>query len=172
MLRADLLPWLTGGGSLGDEVLELGPGPGRTTELLQECATRVIAVELDERLAKALAARLAGSNVEVLHADGTRTGLRSDRFSAVTCFHVLHHIPTTDLQDQLFTEAHRVLGPGGVFLLADALDQEEVRQRHLAENETFLPVNPDELAARLRRAGFVDCQIDQGSYQLLCRARK
>jgi SAM-dependent methyltransferase len=172
MLRSDLLPWLTAGGSLGDDVLELGPGPGRTTELLQECAARVTAVELDERLASDLAARLGGSNVEVLHADGTQTGLASDRFSAVTCFHVVHHIPTPDLQDQLFAEAGRVLRPGGVFVLADALDQKEVRQRHLAENETFVPLEPDDLPRRLRRAGLVDCRIDRGGYQLLCRASK
>jgi SAM-dependent methyltransferase len=172
MLRSDLLPWLGGGGDLGDDVLELGPGPGRTTDLLQECAARVTAVELDERLASDLAARLAGTNVEVLHADGTQTGLPSDRFSAVTCFHVLHHIPTTDLQDQLFAEARRVLRSGGVFVLADALDQKEVRHRHLAENETFEPVDPGELPERLRRAGFRGCQIDQGGYQLLCRATK
>ncbi len=172
MLRSDLLPWLSAGGGLGDDVLELGPGPGRTTELLQECAARVTAVELDERLAGDLAARLAGGNVEVLHGDGTQTGLPSDRFSAVTCFHVLHHIPTADLQNQLFAEACRVLRPGGVFVLADALDQEEVRQRHLAENETFMPVDPGELPERLRNAGFVDCQIDQGDYQLFCRASK
>jgi SAM-dependent methyltransferase len=172
MLRADLLPWLTGGGELGDDVLELGPGPGRTTELLQECAARVTAVELDERLARMLADRLAGTNVRVLHGDGTRTGLETGRFSAVTCFHVLHHIPTVELQTQLFAEACRVLRPGGTFLLADALDQQEIRQRHLAEGETFVPIDPDGLPRRLQAVGFVDCQVDQSGYQLLCRARK
>jgi SAM-dependent methyltransferase len=172
MLREDLLPWLTAEGDLGDDVLELGPGPGRTTELLQECAARVTAVELDERLAAALAERLAGSNVEVVHGDGARTGLSAARFSAVTCFHMLHHVPSEQLQDELFAEAFRVLRPGGSFLIADALDLALLRERHAAENETFVPVDPDGLAERLRRAGFADCQIEQGSYQLLCRAAK
>lgn len=172
MLRSDLLPWLTAGGDLGDDVLELGPGPGRTTDLLRAYARRVTAVELDERLARALAARLTGDDVEVLHADATRTGLGTDRFSAVTCFHVLHHVTAVRLQDELFAEAYRVLRPGGSFVLADALDQHETRQRHAEEGETFLPLDPAGLAARLDDAGFVEHEIDESGYQLLCWARK
>ncbi len=89
MLRADLLPWLTDNGDLGDDVLEIGPGPGRTTDLLRERAAHVTALELDASLAGALAARLTGSNVEVLQGDGTDTGLRADRFRrslASMCF--------------------------------------------------------------------------------------
>jgi SAM-dependent methyltransferase len=132
----------------------------------------VTAVELDERLAQSLTARLAGSNVDVIHGDGTQTGLEPDRFSAVTCFHVLHHVPTAQLQNQLFAEAGRVLRPGGIFFLADALDQPGVRQRHAEEEETFLPLRPGGLSQRLQSAGFRECQIEQGEYQLLCRARK
>lgn len=51
MLRSDLLPWLTHEADLGDDVLEIGPGPGRTTDLLRERAAHVTALELDERLA-------------------------------------------------------------------------------------------------------------------------
>lgn len=56
MLRSDLLPWLTANGDLGDDVLEIGPGPGRTTDLLRERAAHVTALELDASLADALAA--------------------------------------------------------------------------------------------------------------------
>lgn len=41
-----LLPDALGGVSLGDNVLELGPGPGLTT-LLARTAPRVTAVEID-----------------------------------------------------------------------------------------------------------------------------
>jgi len=53
-------------------------------------------------LAGALAAGLTGSNVEVPRGDGTDIGRPADRFSTVTCFHVLHHMPTPELQDRLF----------------------------------------------------------------------
>lgn len=172
MLRKDLLPWLTAGGDLGDDVLELGPGPGRTTDLLRELCERVTAVELDGRLAQALADRLRGSAVEVVHGDGTSTGLASSRFSSVTCFHVLHHVPSHELQDQLFAEACRVLRPGGALLVADALDQDATRKRHTDEGETFLPVTPDGVVGRLQVAGFSSVAVEVGDYQLLVRAMK
>lgn len=172
MLRADLLPWLTESDDVGDDVLEIGPGPGRTTDLLRERAARVTALELDGALAQALAARLAGSNVEVLQGDGTDTGMQTDRFSSVTCFHMLHHMPAADLQDRLFAEVCRVLRPGGAFLVADALDLIDVRSRHQEEQETFVPLDPATLEGRLRRAGFAEVTIEIGSYQILFRARK
>src|SRR5262249_23686573 len=81
MLENDLLPWVCKVADLGDDVLEVGPGPGLTTDLLRERAAKVTAVELDDALAAGLATRLAGSNVDVVHADATATGLPSDHFS-------------------------------------------------------------------------------------------
>ncbi len=55
---ADLTP--------ADTVLEIGPGLGTLTGLLAEQAGRVVAVELDDRLAAVLAERLSGQdNVEI-----------------------------------------------------------------------------------------------------------
>src|SRR3954462_13746684 len=102
MLKTELLPWVEGVGDLGDDVLEIGPGPGRTTDLLRERAARVTAVEVDEQLARDLRERLRGTNVEVVTGDGTATGLESGRFSTVTAFSVLHHIPTPTQQDHPF----------------------------------------------------------------------
>lgn len=172
MLRSDLLPWLTEGNDLGNDVLELGPGPGLTTELLLERCANVTAVELDSRLAAALAARLTNSHVNVVAGDATDTGMRANRFTSVVCFHVLHHVPSPDLQDRLFAEAHRVLRPGGSFLVADALDQEATRQRHETEGETFIPIDPATLPERLLRSGFGSTDIELGDYQLLFRAHK
>jgi 16S rRNA A1518/A1519 N6-dimethyltransferase RsmA/KsgA/DIM1 with predicted DNA glycosylase/AP lyase activity len=71
MLRNDLLPWLVEVADLGDDVLEIGPGPGLTTDLLRQRAARVTAVEVDAELAAALAERFAGTNVEITQGDGT-----------------------------------------------------------------------------------------------------
>src|SRR5437879_791603 len=67
-LRREVLPWLDTAGDLGDHVLEIGPGPGLSTDLLRERVAHVTAVEVDRDLATALQARLAGSNVDVLFA--------------------------------------------------------------------------------------------------------
>lgn len=151
-LEAELLPWLASLAELGDDVLEVGPGPGLTTDILRARVSRVTAVELDDDLASALASRLAGTNVDVLHGDATATGLASDRFSTATCFSVLHHMPTPDTQDRLFAEICRVLRPGGTFAGIDSVDSAFMRDAHV--DDTFVPVDPDTLGRRLEVAGF------------------
>jgi len=170
MLETDLLPWIAAAGDLGDDVLEIGPGPGLTTDLLRARVPRVTALELDDDLAAQLAERLAGTNVEVVHGDATKTGLSSDRFTTATCFSMLHHMPEPQMQDQLFAEVHRVLRPGGQFVGVDALDSDGMRAGHV--DDTFVPVDPDTLGARLEAAGFEATQIDLGDYQFRFRTRK
>jgi protein-L-isoaspartate O-methyltransferase len=77
----DLLPWVLADHRLGDELLEVGPGPGLTTDILRRHAGHVTAAELDADLAGQLGARLAGTNVEVVNADATRLPFPAARFS-------------------------------------------------------------------------------------------
>jgi 16S rRNA A1518/A1519 N6-dimethyltransferase RsmA/KsgA/DIM1 with predicted DNA glycosylase/AP lyase activity len=63
LVRERIMPWILAGPELGDDVLEIKPEPGRTTEVLRDFTAHLTAVELDEALASVLAARLAGSNV-------------------------------------------------------------------------------------------------------------
>lgn len=159
-VEEELLPWALGARDLGDDVLELGPGPGLTTDVLRRRVERLTAVEVDEKLAAALRERLAGSNVEVVHADATASGLPARRFSAATCFTMLHHVPTPDLQDRLFAEVARVLRPGGVFVGTDATDTPALRALHV--DDTFVPVDAATLGGRLEAAGLVDVVVQPG----------
>ena len=102
MLETDLLPWIITVADLGDDVLEIGPGPGLTTDLLRQRVSKLTVIELDAELAAALVARLSGTNVDVIQADATHSGLGSGRFSAATCFSMLHHMPQAGDQDRLF----------------------------------------------------------------------
>jgi 16S rRNA (adenine1518-N6/adenine1519-N6)-dimethyltransferase len=53
-----------------DVVLEVGPGPGVLTELLGQQASRVVAVELDDRLIPFLRQRFVGQpHVSIVHGD-------------------------------------------------------------------------------------------------------
>src|SRR3979411_2539970 len=81
-----ILPWALADLDLGDDVLEVGPGPGGTTDLLKDMAPQLPAVEVDAALAAALVARMAGSNVEVVHADATAMPFADGRFSAALSF--------------------------------------------------------------------------------------
>jgi SAM-dependent methyltransferase len=170
MLETDLLPWVEAAGELGDDVLEIGPGPGLTTELLRRRVDRLTAVEVDPELAEPLKQRMTGTNVEVIQGDAAASGLPSARFSTVTCFSVLHHLQSSADQDRLFGEIERLLRPGGKFVGADSLDTEGIRAAH--QDDTFTPVAPENLAARLERVGLIGIRIDRGEYQFRFVAEK
>src|SRR5437868_1582222 len=75
------VPWAIAGADLGQHVLELGPGPGLTTDLLRLTTQRLTAIELDSKLAESLAMRLRGSNVEVVIGDATTMPFHDAQFS-------------------------------------------------------------------------------------------
>jgi len=164
-----ILPWALADLDLGDDVLEVGPGPGRTTEVLKDMTPRLTALEVDPDLAAKLGERLAGTNVEVLHGDGTAMPFGDGRFSAALSFTMLHHVPTPELQDALLAEVARVLRPGGVLAGVDSLDSEEFRGLHT--DDVCVPVPPDGMEARLRAAGFAQAEVEVNEYAMRFRAR-
>ena len=60
------VPWVLADSDLGSNVLELGPGPGLTTDLLRTSMTQLTALELDPKLAHALRSRLKDGKVRVV----------------------------------------------------------------------------------------------------------
>jgi|SRR5579871_2291721 len=154
----EILPWAMAARDLGDDVVEIGPGPGLTTDRLRQMTARLTAVEVDAVLAAALAERLVGSNVEVVHADGAALPLADGRFTGATCFTMLHHVPSASAQDRLFSELRRVLRPGGALVGVDSIASPEWLALH--EDDTCVPVDPAGLAARLERAGFVNVEVE------------
>ncbi|WP_437813920.1 class I SAM-dependent methyltransferase [Sorangium sp. So ce1078] len=152
----DYLPWALAGVDLGDEVLEIGPGYGATTRVLLERVRSLTALELDDELAGRLR-DATGDRVRVVRGDGTQMPFEAASFTAVTCFTMLHHIPSAALQDRLFAEARRVLRPGGVFAGADSLPSLGFRLLHV--RDTMVPVDPSTLPRRLAAAGFHDIEV-------------
>jgi SAM-dependent methyltransferase len=158
-VRTEILPWAVQGRELGDDVIEIGPGPGLTTDVLRSRVRNLTAVEVDQTLAAALAARLAGTNVVVVHGDGAALPFDNGRFSGATCFTMLHHVRTPEQQDRLLSELARVLRPGGLLAGVDSIDSPEWRELHAGD--TCTPVNPATFALRLERAGFVDIEVER-----------
>ena len=97
---------------LGDEAIEIGPGPGFTTDILRTRTAHLTAVELDEGLAAALAERLAGGNVDVVVGDATALDFGAGRFTGAASFHMLHHIAPEGAQDRAFAELATRARPG------------------------------------------------------------
>ncbi|MEO6399130.1 MAG: class I SAM-dependent methyltransferase [Tepidiformaceae bacterium] len=143
---------------LGDDVLEIGPGPGLTTDILRERVPKLTALEYGSRLADRLRGRLAGTNVTVITGDATEMTFETNRFSAVASFTMLHHVPSQDAQDALLREAFRVLRPGGLFLGSDSRSSLIFRVAHLFD--TMVLVDPDQFGGRLERTGFGEIRVD------------
>jgi SAM-dependent methyltransferase len=167
-MEADLLPWALAGVNLGDHVLEIGPGPGITTELLAGRTKRLTAIEVDAEAAAALRQRLDGSGVHIVHGDGAALPFPDGSFSGVVAFTMLHHVPSAEQQDRLLAEARRVLREGGVFAGFDGVGSFLFRLVHLGD--TYNPVNPDSLGRRLEAAGFVDVTVERGRARFRFRA--
>ena len=79
---------------------------------------------------------------------------------------MLHHVPTAVAQDAIFAELGRVLRPGGVLVAADAVYSEDLLEFH--EGDTYNPIDPDGLAARLRAAAFERIEIDRFDFGWMC----
>ena len=159
-LESDLLPWVLDDAELGPRVVEIGPGPGRTTDLLHPRFEQLSAVEIDEGLAAELRERLADRPaVTVHHGDGAAMPFEDATFTGACCFIMLHHVPTPEHQDRLFGEVARVLGPGATFVGADAIASDDLAARHV--DDTFNPIDPTNLSARLERAGFTEVVVTE-----------
>jgi SAM-dependent methyltransferase len=147
-----ILPEALQGIDLGPEVIEIGPGPGFTTDVLRNLTSHLTAVEIDPELAASLERRLAGSNVEVLCGDAASLDFRDNAFSGAASFHMLHHIEDDRDQDRVFAELHRVLKTSGVLVAGDGVYNEDSAAFH--EGDIYNPIDPDDLASRLTAAGF------------------
>lgn len=169
-VRKWIIPWVLDGVDLGDDVLEVGPGPGLTTDVLRTLVPRLTAIEIDPGLASSLTARMAGTNVEVLCADAAGTGLATGRFSGAVCLSMLHHVPGAERQDAVLAEVRRMLRPGGVLTGEDSLDSPELRALH--EDDTYVPLDPGHLAGRLEAAGFAAVDVTTNDYAVRFRATK
>jgi SAM-dependent methyltransferase len=165
-----IIPWVLENVDLGDDVLEVGPGPGLTTDALRARIARLTAVEIHPDLAAALSARLAGTNVEVVCADATRTPLAGGRFTGAVCLTMLHHVPSRQQQDAVLAEAFRLLRPGGVLAGQDSLDSPDLRSLH--HDDIYVPVKPSGLRARLEAAGFTAVHVDTNEYAVRFRGTK
>jgi ubiquinone/menaquinone biosynthesis C-methylase UbiE len=167
---AQRLAWALDDTDLGPTVLEIGPGPGLTTDLLRTMVPRLKALEIDAKLATSLSSRLRGSNVQVIEGDATEMPFDASEFSGAVSFTMLHHVPSPELQNKVLAEVLRVLKPGGLFVGSDSLQSWLMRIIHIGD--TLVPVNPKTFGARLECAGFEVLDVQQNSQAFRFLARR
>lgn len=168
-IQTDLLPGLARDVNLGQRMLEIGPGPGATTDWLRQRVDALTVVEIEPAAAAALRIRFAESNVEVVDGDASALPFDDGSFDSVGSFTMLHHVPTVALQNRVLAEALRVLKPGGTLLGSDSLPSNELHEFHV--DDVYNPIDPTTLLARLQTIGFgaVTISVDYG---LTFKARK
>ncbi|HVS28690.1 MAG TPA: class I SAM-dependent methyltransferase [Solirubrobacteraceae bacterium] len=112
-------------------IVEIGPGGGRWSELLQPRAHRLVLIDSSERPLEVCRERFAAAgNVECLRNDGTDLAAVDDRGAdAVWSFDVFVHIAPVDVAAYL-SEIARVLAPGGVAVIHHSGRQDERDPQH------------------------------------------
>jgi SAM-dependent methyltransferase len=168
-LHEEVLPVVSHRVDLGDDLLEIGPGPGAATEWLRHRVKRLVAVELEPEAAAALGRRFAGTNVEAVAGDATALPYADESFDSVGLFTMLHHVPTRALQDAILAGALRALRPGGALIGSDSLPSDRLHRYH--EGDTYNPVEPAAFLTRLQTIGYTDIMLEAND-RLLFRARK
>lgn len=169
-LGDNILPFALKGVDLGDDVLEIGAGPGMATELLSRIVLRLTALEIDPRLVKGLKTRFGDAGVTIVHGDALSLPFPEARFSGALALTMLHHVPSPELQDQVLREAFRVLRPGGVFAGVDSLTSFSMRLIHIGD--TLVPLDPATFGGRLENAGFREISVEANAERLRFRARR
>ena len=164
-IQDQVVPWVLRDVDLGDRVLEVGPGPGLTTDVVARDVGSLIAVEIDADLASRLRDRFAATNVTVETGDATELPYADGTFSGAVSFTMLHHVPSAELQDRILREVRRVLRPGGVFAGSDSRTSTVFRLALMAD--TMVLVDPETIAERLADAGFTDVnvQVAKGAFR-------
>lgn len=167
---AENLPGRMADVDLGRRVLEIGPGFGATTKVLATMVDELTAIEVDPESGRRLREQF-GDAVEIVTGSGADMPFPDGQFDSVVCFTMLHHVPSTSLQDALFGQACRVLRPGGTFAGYDSQLNFRFRMLHLGD--TMVVVDPKTFPDRLRAAGFTDVHVEHEPRQRITfRARK
>lgn len=169
-LSEGLIPWALKSIDLGQDLLEVGPGPGLTTDILRRRYTHVTAIEVDESLVASLERRLQDTNVQVVKGDATAMPFEDGSFSGAVSFTMLHHVPSAALQDRLLAEVFRVLRSGATFAGTDSTWSRAFQLIHLFD--TMVLVDPNTFGARLEAAGFTQVCVEVAKGAFRFRARR
>jgi SAM-dependent methyltransferase len=139
----------------GEDILEIGFGPGRTIGRLAERGARVIGVDVSEAMLQLATRR----NDELVHrgtvrlhrTDGVALPLDDDSVDAVLSVHNAYFWPEPEMT---IAEIGRVLRPGGRVLLAFRGSEHELPRR--LDRAVYRDVTTSQCVDWLTMAGFVN----------------
>jgi ubiquinone/menaquinone biosynthesis C-methylase UbiE len=135
----------------GTEVLDVGSGPGRDGLLLTERGLSVTCIDASQAMVDLSSARGLTSVV----GDLLSLPFNTETFDGVWAYTSLLHIPKSDIPTAL-SEIHRVLKPGGIFMLGLVEGETEEYQlsRGVQEPRLFSMYQIPEVETLLKTHGF------------------
>jgi SAM-dependent methyltransferase len=149
----------------GDRVVDVGCGPGRFLVEAAERGATVVGVDPSTQMRRLARRRTKRRRAAVTVVDGSAERLPLDDGAATVAWAVasFHHWSDPDAG---LAELHRVLEPGGRFLIAERL----ARPRGLFRHHALARPAAEDLAAMAERAGFAGVTVAPhrlGRHQLL-----
>jgi ubiquinone/menaquinone biosynthesis C-methylase UbiE len=125
----------------GNKIINIGSGPGRDSQLLQQAGKEVVCVDASEAMIKLSSAR----GLESVLAEFDRLPFKNESFDAAWSYTALLHVPKQAISTSL-KEIFRVLKPSGIFALGLIEgDTEEYRTSHYDMPRWFSYYQKDEV---------------------------
>jgi ubiquinone/menaquinone biosynthesis C-methylase UbiE len=142
----------------GEQVLEIGFGPGRTLGLLADHGALVTGVEVSSAMIDLAttrnAARVAADAMSLYEGDGTSLPLPDDTFDAVVSVHTIYFWPDPQ---RTIGEIDRVLRPGGRVLLAFRGGEHSLPRR--LDPAVYRSVTTTQAVTWFEQVGFTDVAV-------------
>jgi SAM-dependent methyltransferase len=138
-------------------VADLGCGPGRVTVYLRSLGLTTFGI--DASSAMVAEARRAYPGLRFDEGSMAALELPDDAVGGIVAWYSIIHTPP-DRLPAMFSEFHRVLGPGGYLLVAFQVGDARVHLEHAYGHEVSLDVyrlSPDVVAEQLSQVGLVVC---------------
>jgi SAM-dependent methyltransferase len=141
-------------------VLEIAAGTGVVTRALAASlpeSASIVATDLNQAMLDQASAVGTRRPVEWRQADAMQLPFRDGAFDAVVCQFAVMFFPE---KPKAFSEAHRLLKPGGVFVFNvwDRIAENEFADTVTAALESVFPEDPPRFLARTPH-GYHDCRI-------------
>ncbi|MFB7305088.1 class I SAM-dependent methyltransferase [Heyndrickxia sporothermodurans] len=117
-----------------EDVLDIATGGGHTANAFAHYVKHVTAVDLTAEMIKVAKAFIEANghhNVSFIQGDAEELPFDHDRFDIVTCRIAPHHFPNVN---KFIESVHKVLKPGGIFLLDDNVSPEDDDQDQFYNN--------------------------------------
>ena len=156
---------------LGDDVLEVGPGYGATTDVLSQAVPRLTSVEIDDELAAMLTDRFADvPSVEIVAATPPRSPTPTTASPARRASRCCITSRPSSCRIGCSPRSPGCCGRAPRWSPATAWPASELEAHH--EGDTYNPVDPRHVPARLAAAGFEDVDVRTNAFGWAAIARQ